>query len=387
MAHDPTIMRTPPARFALTLTTLVAMTLTIIQPAHADSRLQVPDGFSIEALPFELPGARQMALSADGVLYVGSLREGNVYAVADALTQPAAPRTIASGLTLPSGLAMRNGDLYVGALNRVLRFTDVDAQLKATPSGNLRSTLITADLPSERHHGWKYLGFAPDGSLYVPVGAPCNICLSQDPRFASILRMDPKTGTTEVAAHGVRNSVGFDWHPGTGELWFSDNGRDMLGDDVPAEEINRLQRSGQHFGYPFVHAGDVIDPEFGADAKPQNYVAPQVRIQAHSAALGMAFYTHDAFPQRFGGALFVAEHGSWNRSSKVGYRVSVVFFDDQGNPGEAEPFATGWLVGENNWGRPNDVLVTPDGDLLIADDQGGKIFRVSYSSSLPPTKR
>jgi glucose/arabinose dehydrogenase len=235
---------------------------------------------------------------------------------------------------------------------------------------------VTDTLPDKSHHGWKYLGFAPDGALFVPVGAPCNVCLSDDARFASILRMDPDTGNTTIHARGIRNTVGFAWHPETGQLWFTDNGRDMLGNDVPAEEINVVTGPDQHFGYPHVHAGDILDPKFGTDTDPENYVAPSVKIQAHSAALGVDFYTADQFPDTYKNALFVAEHGSWNRSSKVGYQVSVVTFDDSGPHYEA--FVTGWLDGQKNWGRPNDVLMAPDGSLLISDDQAGAVYRVSY---------
>ena len=231
-------------------------------------------------------------------------------------------------------------------------------------------------MPDESHHGWKYLSVGPDGFLYVPVGAPCNICESEDPRFASILRMDPATGEATVYAAGVRNSVGMDWHPDTGELWFSDNGRDWLGDDEPAEEINRVTEAGAHYGYPYVHAGDILDPEFGAGREPADYVTPEIKIQAHSAALGVAFYTGAQFPASYRNALFIAEHGSWNRSSKVGYRVSVVRFGEAGPV--YEPFLDLWLKDEKVTGRPNDVLVSRDGSLLISDDKAGAIYRVTY---------
>ena len=305
---------------------------------------------------------------------MGTRRAGNVYALPKALEpRPGEPITIASGLTMPSGLTLRDGDLYVGALNRILKFSNIDAGLQR----NAPYEVLVDDLPDHPHHGWKYLRFGPDGALYIPVGAPCNICLSEDERFASLLRRDMQTGATSVWAHGIRNTVGFDWHPTTGNLWFSDNGRDMLGDDVPPEEINVADTAGLHFGYPFVHAEDILDPEFGDNVDPADYVAPRVLIQAHSAALGVVFYTGEQFPARYKNALFIAEHGSWNRSSKVGYQVSVVTFDEAG--AHYAPFITGWLEGESNWGRPNDVLVAPDGSLLISDDQGGTIYRVSYS--------
>ncbi len=356
------------------LATVVTPTFTVAAGDEQLARLTLPAGFVIRTLPFEVPNARQMALDEHGTLFVGSRRAGKVYAVPDAL-QDAAPQVIEllKGLTMPSGIALREGDLYVGALNRVLRVADVNGHLQPEPPVQT----VTDTLPDKRHHGWKYLGFAPDGKLFLPVGAPCNICLSEDPRFATILSMDPKTGNTDVFASGIRNSVGFDWHPQTGELWFTDNGRDRLGDDVPAEELNRATRAGQHFGYPFIHAGTIADPKFGASANPEAYVKPQVLIQAHSAALGMKFYAGAQFPQRYANAVFIAEHGSWNRSSKVGYQVSAVTFDNSGTP-TYEVFASGWLEGEKNWGRPNDVLVTPAGSLLISDDQRGRIYQVDY---------
>ena len=337
------------------------------------AKLKLPPGFSIRVVTAQVENARQMALASDGTLYVGTRRAGKVYAVPKALgDEPPQVIALAEGLTMPSGLAVRNGDLYVAALNRVLRFSGIGRRL----APNASYTLVTDRLPDHRHHGWKYIKFGPDGQLYVPVGAPCNICLSEDARFASILRMNPDSGAAEIYAQGVRNSVGFAWHPETGHLWFTDNGRDMMGDDIPAEEINLAAGPGLHFGYPFWHATDVPDPEFGDQATAEEYQPPVLELQAHCAALGVAFYTGEQFPQRYRNALFVAEHGSWNRSSKVGYRVGVVLFED-GAP-RYEPFATGWLQGEKNWGRPNDVLVAPDGSLLISDDQAGAIYQVTY---------
>lgn len=340
------------------------------------SQLSLPPGFAITLVTDAVPNARQMALADDGTLYVGSRRAGNLYAVRNwnDPTQLVVHR-IDEDLVMPSGLVWHNGDLYVGALNRILRYPNVGANLEQVAPPEV----ITDALPSERHHGWKYLSMGPDGALYVPVGAPCNICKSADPRFASILRMDPKTGATTVYAEGVRNSVGLAWHPTTGKLWFTDNGRDSMGDDVPADEINVAETAGSHFGYPYIHAGDVADPKFGKGHNAQDYQLPTVKVQAHSAALGIDFYTGNQFPERYQGALFVAEHGSWNRSAKVGYQVSVVF--DTPNGPQYAPFITGWLKGEENWGRPNDILATPDGALLISDDQTGAIYRVSYQST------
>ena len=332
-----------------------------------------PEGFQYHVLTDDVPMARQMAESKNGMLYVGSFAAGVVYAVSGVHAKGSVEITIVDeGLTVPTGVAMLGDDLIVAALNKVLRYRDIDSNYAKDPEPEV----ITDALPDRRHHGWKYLSVGPDGYLYVPVGAPCNICESRDERFASILRMNPVTGQTTVYARGVRNSVGMTWHPNTQQLWFSDNGRDMMGDDVPHEEINVVTEAGRHYGYPYVHAGDVRDPEFGKNVNPEEYVRPKMNIQAHSAALGLDFYTHSKFPARYQGALFIAEHGSWNRSSKVGYRVSVVVDSDEGFV--LEPFIDHWLEGERVSGRPNDVLVLSDGTLLISDDHRGAIYRVSY---------
>ncbi len=358
---------------------LAALWLTSAASGHAESgELMLPDGFQLRIVTDEVPNARQMALAEDGTLFVGSRREGKIYAVPQALSSERPEVVVlAEGLALPSGVTVRDGNLYVAAVDRILLFPAITQRLEA----DAPFQVITDRLPGNRHHGWKYIKFGPDGRLYVPVGAPCNICLSEDPRFASLLSMDPVSGDTEIVAHGVRNSVGFAWHPQTRQLWFTDNGRDLLGDDVPPEEVNLLTEPGQHFGYPFVHGTGILDPEFGNDADPADYVPPVVEIQAHSAALGMDFYTGNQFPNRYRNALFIAEHGSWNRSVKVGYQVSVIVFD--GDEPHYEPFVSGWLEGRKNWGRPADVLVAPDGSLLISEDQKGVIYQVTYSAGSP----
>jgi glucose/arabinose dehydrogenase len=337
------------------------------------NRLDLPEGLVIEVVASDLRDARQMAMSADGrTLFVGSRRAGNVYRVrlgADGFATGS--EILLKDLAMPSGLALRERDgtedLYVAALNEI--WIVQDAAGRASPR------LLTDDLPKERHHGWKYLRFGPDGALYVPVGAPCNICNSDDTRFASILRMDPDTGKAEVFASGVRNSVGITFHPRTGELWFTENGRDMLGDDIPADEINVAGRAGLHFGYPFVHAGDLLDPEFGNGADPGRFQHPRHKLQAHVAPLGLAFNTGSALGETWKDVLFVTEHGSWNRSEMVGYQVTA-FREKPDGTLEGQPFLTGFLTGEKVLGRPNDVLITPRGEMLISDDQHGRIFRV-----------
>jgi glucose/arabinose dehydrogenase len=340
--------------------------------------LRVPEGFRIELLTDAVPNARAMTLgrfaAGKGVLYVGSMSAGKVYAVE--LDQGGATRVhvIASGLEAPAGMAWRDGALYISAVSRILRFDAIDDHLDNPP----QPAIVTDRLPSERHHGAKFIAFGPDGKLYVAVGAPCNVCLPDD-RHGLIERMNADGSGVEVVARGVRNSVGFDWSPIDRALWFTDNGRDLLGDDVPSDELNRLAKAGQNFGFPYCHAGDVSDPKFGAEQPCSEFVAPQALLGAHVAALGLRFYTASALPAEYRGNLFIAEHGSWNRSRKSGYRVVRVVLDEQQRVVREQPFVEGWLRSDESvLGRPADVLVLPDGSLLVADDLGGAIYRVRY---------
>ncbi len=370
--------------------TLILGLGSVLLSAHADPRLTTPAGFTITKLPFSVPKARQLALTENGTLIVGSRKSGNVYAIPNALTA-ANPKviTLFSDLNEPSGLALANGDLYIAAVSKVLRVNDIEDHLKANPEFDV----VTDTLPKKAHHGWKYIKFGEDGMLYVPVGAPCNICLSEDKRFATMLRMDPTTGATEIIAEGLRNVVGFAWHPESKDLWVSNNGRDILGDDIPADELNVIPAKNTkalHFGYPFVHSnnaseapGIIKDPKFGdhADAAKYDFKPAAVRIQAHSAPIGMTFYTGAQFPAQYKNALFVAERGSWNRSSKVGYQLTVMTMDAAGKP-VYKPFIHGWLEGEEAWGRPNDVLQTKEGHLLVSDDTAGAVYLVRYNNAL-----
>ena len=336
------------------------------------SDLSLPPGFSIEVFA-EVDNARQMALGKR-TLFVGSRSAGKVYAIPLINHRAGKPLVIASDLNMPVGVAFRDGDLYVSAVNRILRFRDIESRLTNPPAPEV----VTDRYPTETHHGWKFIAFGPDGKLYVPVGAPCNICEPDPDRYASITRLDMQTGKIESIARGVRNTVGFDWHPVTNELWFTDNGRDWLGDNAPPDELNRLEKSGQHFGYPYCHGGNIADPEF--NQRPcREFTPPAINLDAHVAALGMRFYTGNMFPKEYRNAIFVAEHGSWNRSRKTGYRVMVAKLE--GNlVVEYKPFVTGWLNLQQTLGRPADVLVMPDGSLLISDDHAGMIYRVSYSA-------
>jgi glucose/arabinose dehydrogenase len=336
--------------------------------------IKMPPGFKIELFADGVKNARSMVRTPGGTLFVGTRRAGNVYAILDKNNDYKADEviTIASGLRMPNGVDFRKGSLYVAEVSKVLRFDDIEKRLRNPP----KPVIVNDSFPDKRHHGWKYMRFGPDGWLYVPVGAPCNICKSEDPRFASIMRMKPGGAGLEVFAHGVRNTVGFDWHPDTKELWFTDNGRDWLGDDLPPDELNRAPKKGMHFGYPFCHAGDISDPKFGGERKCTEFTPPVQKLGPHVASLGVRFYTGKMFPKKYHKMLFIAEHGSWNRSKPIGYRVTNVFLE--GNRAvKYEPFAEGWINGK--WGRPVDLLILPDGSLLVSDDKAGVIYRITYS--------
>lgn len=342
---------------------------------HLD-RIALPDGFRISVFADQLPEARSMALSAEGTLFVGNREGDRVYALRDENEDGRADSvyTVDASLNTPNGVAVHDGALYVAEISRVLRYDNIDAQLADPPE----PTVVTDAFPSDEHHGWKYIAFGPNDSLYVPVGAPCNVCNEGDP-YAAIHRLAPDGGGRTIVARGVRNTVGFDWHPETDRLWFTDNGRDWLGDNRPPDELNRLTDPPQHFGYPYVHGTDLSDPDFGEGHNPADYTAPVQPLGPHVAALGMTFYTGAQFPEEYRGQVFIAEHGSWNRSTKIGYRLTLVRLDSTGTATSYEPFATGWLRDGDNWGRPVDVLQTPDGALLVSDDQTGTIYRISHA--------
>ena len=346
-------------------------------PAQAQPSLELvelPEGFEIAVYAEGIAEARQMALGANGTLFVGSKRNGNVYAISDLDGDRVGEtvRIVDSTLVEPSGTEFRDGALYVSDINRILRYDDIEAQLDFPP----RPVVVTRRLPNERHHGRKALRFGPDGWLYFNVGAPCNACDKRD--FGEIRRMRADGSDMTTYARGVRNSVGLAFHPQTSELWFTDNGRDQMGDELPSCELNHAPQIGMHFGFPYCHQGDTPDPELGAGRGCSAYTPPVAKLGPHVAPLGLAFYTGDMFPPEYRNQLFIAEHGSWNRSNKIGYRIKLVRFNEAGQFLGQSVFASGWLQGERNWGRPNDVLVMPDGALLVSDDQADVIYRISY---------
>ncbi len=340
-------------------------------PLH---KIKLPKGFKIELFASNVLNARSMTRSPSGILFVGTRRAGNVYAILDTNRDYRADRilTIATGLNMPNGVAFRDGSLYVAEVNRVIRFDSIETRLENPP----KPVVVNDRFPDKRHHGWKFIRFGPDGKLYVPIGAPCNVCDRGDP-FATITRMNPDGTGFEIFARGVRNTVGFDWHPVTKELWFTDNGRDWLGDNLPPDELNHAPKPGMHFGFPYCHGKNIPDPKFGRAGKCQQTTPPAMELGPHVAALGMRFYTGDQFPPEYKHQIFIAEHGSWNRTLKIGYRVTLVRLKDN-RAVSYETFARGWLQGQKAWGRPVDIEILPDGSMLVSDDFANAIYRISY---------
>ena len=341
------------------------------------NEIQLPPGFQIDIYADKVENARSMAMGDKGTLFVSTRKAGKVYAIVDQNRDNRADEifTLARGLNMPNGVAFRDGSLYVAEVSRVLRFDNIEDRLKKPP----KPATIRDDFPTDSHHGWKFISFGPDGYLYIPVGAPCNICQRGDERYASLMRMQPDGKGLEIFAHGVRNTVGFDWNPETKEIWFTDNGRDWLGDDQPPDELNHAVRKGLHFGFPYCHGGTILDPDYAADRSCNEFTPPAMQLGPHVAALGMRFYTGAMFPSEYRNQIFIAEHGSWNRSVPIGYRITLVRL--KGNRAvNYEVFAEGWLKNGRAWGRPVDVLVMPDGALLVSDDRAGVIYRIHYQT-------
>jgi len=370
----------------LAVVAMIGVTLLPALCLRADSlmlhSLTLPPGFTITLYTSDVKNARGMALGEKGTLFVGSRKEGRVYAVVDENGDQKADRvyTIATGLELPIGVAFRNGALYVSAIDRILRFDEIENHLNDPP----KPVVVTDRLPSDKHHGWKYLAFGPDGKLYVAVGVPCNICEVDFARHGHIARMNPDGSGYEVVARGIRNSVGFDWDPSNKQLWFTDNGRDWMGDDQPPDELNHAPKEGLHFGYPHCHGHAISDPEFGKEHPCSDFRAPVLELGPHVAALGMRFYSGSMFPPEYQGRIFIAEHGSWNRSKKIGYRLTLATPSKDGG-WSYSTFAEGWKQGEQAWGRPVDILQMSDGSLLVSDDEAGVIYRIAYHS--PPQQK
>jgi glucose/arabinose dehydrogenase len=367
--------------FFLNSTLVLALNIffnTPTQAAELQEKLKsimLPAGFHIAVYAQDLEGARSLAIGARGTVFIGTRDEGRVYAVVDTDGDHQADKRfiIARGLNSPNGVAFRDGSLYVAEISRILRYDNIEDRLANPP----QPVVVNDSFPKNTHHGWKFIRFGPDGYLYVPVGAPCNICESADPRYASIMRMKPDGADLEIFVRGVRNTVGFDWEPETNILFFTDNGRDWMGNNKPPDELNMASQTGLHFGYPYCHGNDLTDPEFGKEKKCSEFTSPVMELGPHVAALGMRFYTGNQFPEEYRHQIFIAEHGSWNRFPSIGYRITLVRFAN-GKPPSYSVFAQGWKGEITSWGRPVDVEVMPDGGLLVSDDKAGAIYRIWY---------
>ena len=336
------------------------------------TKIKLPQGFKIEVWASNVPQARQMAWGDKGTLFVGTFDKGTVHAVSGPDGQKVA-KPFVTGLRMPTGVAFQDGALYVIDIDKLYRYDNPEADLAKAPAGKV----VYEDFPPYVPHGWKYL--VPDGKgwFYIPVGVPCNICLPPT-STGQYRRVDPKTGAAEVVALGVRNSVGGAVDPRSGQLWFTDNGRDWISDDLPSDELNRVTRLGEHFGYPYCHQGDLADPKYGTERKCSEFTPPVYKQGPHIAGLGMKFFTGDQFPAQYKNGIFIAQHGSWNRTKKLGYRVLFLSVDPDGKNPKEEVFAGTWLDDQKILGRPADVLQAPDGSLLVSDDQASAIYRISY---------
>jgi glucose/arabinose dehydrogenase len=349
-------------------------------PTPADklpvAKMKLPPGFKVEIFAAEVFDARGLREGDKGTIFVSSLfGAGKVYALVDKGGKREV-KTLWEKLFLPNGIEFHKGALYVATPKEITRYDNIEANLDSPPKG----TVIYDQFPGEVPHGWKFIKVGPDGKLYAPVGAPCNICEPPSDKYAHIRRMNLDGSGMEIVARGVRNTVGFDFHPRTGELWFTDNQRDWLSEDLPQDELNHLTKPGQeHFGYPYCHQGDFSDPEFGWGKACDDFVKPAALLGPHSAPLGMRFYTGKMFPAKYQGAIFIARHGPWNRTKKYAADVVVAFLDAKGKVTKVEPFLTGLVENNAYLGRPVDVLVMKDGSLLVSDDHNGAVYRVTYT--------
>ncbi len=349
-----------------------------LTPASSDpdlSYVHLASGLAISYYAEDIPGARSLAKGDTGVIYVGTRAQGVVYALVDDNQDGRADTryVVASGLNNPNGVVYQDGNLYVAEIGRIIKFASIDTTYDKKPS----YTTIYNDLPKETHHGWRYMALGPDNKLYLGIGAPCNTCEVQDPH-GTISRINLDGSGFEVVARGIRNTVGFAWNPEDASLWFTDNGRDSLGEDIPRDELNQIRSEGTHFGFPYCHDQNVLDPQYGKGKNCADYEAPTLPLAPHAAALGMLFYQGDMFPKEFKNTILLAEHGSWNRKVPIGYRLMRVNVQN-GVASSYQVFADGWL-GSNGkaLGRPVDILELADGSLLVSDDFAGAVYRITY---------
>jgi glucose/arabinose dehydrogenase len=343
-------------------------------PADKLPKLKVPTGFKVEVYQPGILDARAIRRGDKGTIFVSSLFvAGKIYAIVEKGGKREV-KTVLSGLELPSGIEFRNGSLYVATPKKVMRYDKIEDNLDNPP----QPVDVFTDLPGEIPHGWKFLRFGPDAKLYVPVGAPCNICEPDPAKFAQIFRINADGSGRELVAAGVRNSVGFDFHPVTKQLWFTDNQRDWLSEDMPLDELNVVKNPGKdHFGFPYCHSGIMADIQHGWGKSCADYVKPAATLGPHAAPLGMKFYTGRSFPAKYRGAILIARHGPWNRTKKYA-DVAVAYLDGQSRVTTVEPFITGWVKDNEYLGRPVDIHQQPDGSILVSDDHNGAVYRVSY---------
>jgi glucose/arabinose dehydrogenase len=350
-------------------------TPTSLAELQADlTKVKLPPGFKIEVWQSGIPEARQMAWGTNGTLFVGSFNATNVYAITNQDGKRSV-KTILKGLNMPTGIAFRDGSLYVIAINKLLRYDNVEANLDHMPA----PVVVYDDMPSYVAHGWKYLVTDSKGWVYIPFGPPFNIGIPPT-SVSQVRHVDLKTGLAETVALGVRNSVGGDIDPRSGDYWFTENARDWLSDDTPSDKLNHITRMGEHFGYPYCHQGDIPDPKFANGHTCSEFTPPVVNLGAHVAPLGMKFYTGSQFPDEYRDNIFIAEHGSWNRHTYQGGRIERVIVDPDGSNARQEVFASGFITGPQDYfGRPDDIIQAPDGSLLVSDDWAGAIYRISYA--------
>jgi glucose/arabinose dehydrogenase len=336
------------------------------------NKIKVPQGFKVELWAHGINNARAMTWGDKGTLFVSSRVAGNVYAVVEQGGQRVV-KVIAKGLNLPNGVAFKDGTLYVAEISKISKYEGIENNLDSPPAPKVVYDILPRDAP----HGWKYLAFGPDGKLYFNIGAPCNICIPPD-THANISRINPDGSGFEYWAHGVRNSVGFDWHPTTKELYFATHARDWLGEDVPSDRFDVAPKKGLHFGYPYCHQGDILDPQFHSGRSCSEFAPPLIKTGPHVGGNGVMFYTGSMFPPEYKNRAFLAQRGAWNRTQKTGYKVMMVTLRS-GDVPKYEVFAEGWLENNQPWGRPNYTTQMKDGSILLSDDYAGAIYRISYS--------